>query len=209
MKYLAISFGLVLLGIGACVCFSYLIAPHPWYTEANTVIPEEGAESTDAEIFSKTEKLKPDFKFLLKIAAPELVGLENWLNTSPIESLESLRGKVVLIDFWTYSCINCIHTLPYVQALHEKYADEGLVVLGVHAPEFQYERKLKNVQAAVKKNGLTYPIVQDNEFATWRAYKNRYWPAVYLIDKEGFVRYTHFGEGKYEETEKAVRALLK
>jgi len=140
--------------------------------------------------------------------APELIGLENWINSEPILSMEELRGKVVLVDFWTYSCINCIRTLPYIESWHEKYRDKGLVILGIHAPEFQFEQKLENVQKAVNDFGLTYPVVQDNDFKTWRAYNNRYWPAKYLIDQNGIVRYTHFGEGDYEETEQYIAELL-
>lgn len=140
--------------------------------------------------------------------APELVGLTNWINTEPIGSMKELRGQVVLLDFWTYSCINCIRTLPYIQSWHEKYADDGLVILGIHAPEFQFEQKLENVQKAVNEFGLTYAVVQDNDFKTWRAYGNRYWPAKYLIDQNGVVRYVHFGEGDYEETEANIAELL-
>jgi len=130
------------------------------------------------------------------------------LNTSGRSSLQELRGKVVIIDFRTYSCINCIRTLPYLKKLYETYVDDGLVIIGVHAPEFQFERVLKNVQKAVEEYGLTYPVVQDNTFTTRRAYNNHYWPAKYIIDKDGYVRYTHFGEGNYEETEQVVQALL-
>lgn len=140
--------------------------------------------------------------------APELIGLENWINSEPIDSIKDLQGKVVLVDFWTYSCINCIRTLPYLQSWHEKYADDGLVILGIHAPEFQFEQKPENVQKAVDEFGLTYAVVQDNDFETWRAYQNRYWPAKYLIDQNGIVRYTHFGEGKYDETEEYIAELL-
>ncbi len=140
--------------------------------------------------------------------APELTGLENWINSDPIESMGELRGKVVLIDFWTYSCINCIRTLPYLQSWHEKYQDDGLVIIGVHAPEFQFEKKFENVQKAVKDFSLTYAVVQDNDFKLWRAYANRYWPAKYLIDQEGIVRYVHFGEGEYKESEEAIVSLL-
>lgn len=140
--------------------------------------------------------------------AKELNGLTNWINSEPINSMEELKGKVVLIDFWTYSCINCIRTIPHIQAWHEKYADEGLVIIGVHAPEFQFEQIPENVQKAVNNFGITYKVVQDNDFTLWKAYKNKYWPAEYLIDREGNVRYTHFGEGKYEETEKAITDLL-
>ena len=141
--------------------------------------------------------------------APEIKGLSHWINSEKINSMKELRGKVILVDFWTYSCFNCINTFPYVQAWHEKYAKDGLVVLGIHAPEFSFERKLDNVKQAVKKHGLTFPIALDNGFKLWRAYRNRYWPAFYLVDKNGVVRYTHFGEGRYQETEAAIVSLLK
>lgn len=139
--------------------------------------------------------------------APELVGTGQWFNSEPL-ALKDLKGQVVLIDFWTYSCINCLRTLPYLQQWYETYQDEGLVIIGVHAPEFAFEKVADNVANFVDKNGLTYPIVQDNDFATWQAYNNRFWPAHYLIDKDGQVRREHFGEGKYEETEAAIRQLL-
>jgi len=140
--------------------------------------------------------------------APEFRGLTDWINSSEISSMNELRGKAVLINFWTFGCINCIHTLPHIQKWHEKYKDRGLAVLGIHAPEFAFERNLDNVIAAVEKYGLTYPIAIDNGFKLWRAYKNRYWPAMYLIDKKGIVRYMHFGEGRYRETEAAIVHLL-
>jgi thiol-disulfide isomerase/thioredoxin len=141
--------------------------------------------------------------------APEISGLSHWINSKKISSMKELRGKVILVDFWTYSCFNCINTFPYVQSWHEKYAKDGLVVLGIHAPEFLFERKLDNVKQAVQKHGLTFPIALDNGFKLWRAYGNRFWPAFYLIDKNGVVRYTHFGEGRYRETEAAIVSLLK
>ena len=141
--------------------------------------------------------------------APEISELGDWINSKKIRSMKELRGKVVLVDFWTYSCYNCINTFPYVQSWHEKYAKDGLVVLGIHAPEFRYERKLDNVKRAVKKHGLTFPIALDNGFKVWRAYGNRFWPAFYLVDKNGVVRYRHFGEGRYRETEAAIANLLK
>lgn len=139
--------------------------------------------------------------------APELAGISNYINTEQV-TLADLRGKVVLVDFWTYSCINCIRTLPYLNAWHEKYSDDGLVILGVHSPEFDFEKNPDNVQAAVEKFGVQYPVVQDNDMETWDAYENRYWPRKYLVDDEGFIRYDHIGEGAYEETEKVIQALL-
>lgn len=140
--------------------------------------------------------------------APEFIPDARWLNSPPLSLRESLRGKVVLIDFWTYSCINCIRTLPYLRAWHQEYKDDGLVIVGVHAPEFEFEKKLENVERAVRDFELTYPIVLDNDFLLWRGYENRYWPAKYLLDAQGRIRYTHFGEGKYEETAAAIKALL-
>jgi thiol-disulfide isomerase/thioredoxin len=141
--------------------------------------------------------------------APEITGLTNWINSHTINSMSDLKGKVVLVDFWTYSCYNCINTLPYVKSWYKKYKNDGFVVLGIHAPEFKFERNLKNVKKAVKSNGIKFPVALDNGFKLWRAYRNRYWPAFYLIDKNGYVRYTHFGEGSYKNTEAAIASLLK
>lgn len=140
--------------------------------------------------------------------APEVIPGGVWFNSAPL-TLQQLKGKVVIVDFWTYSCINCQRTMPYLRAWHEKYKDKGLVIIGVHSPEFEFEKSEKNVAQAIKDFKLPYPIVQDNDFATWRAYNNRYWPAKYIIDKEGYIRYTHFGEGAYDETEKVIQNLLK
>jgi cytochrome c biogenesis protein CcdA/thiol-disulfide isomerase/thioredoxin len=139
--------------------------------------------------------------------APELVGITGWLNTDPV-TLADLRGKVVLLDFWTYSCINCQRTLPYLIGWAEEYADDGLVVLGVHSPEFAFERVERNVADNARRLGVTYPIALDSDFHTWRAYDQRYWPAHYLIDAEGTVRQVHYGEGAYAETEALIRELL-
>jgi len=140
-------------------------------------------------------------------AAPPLEGAVQWLNSAPL-SLEELRGKVVLVDFWTYSCINCLRSLPHVKAWSERYRDQGLVVVGVHAPEFAFERSIANVERAVRDLGIDYPVAIDNDYAIWRAFANRYWPAHYFIDARGRVRYHHFGEGKYEESEQVIRQLL-
>ncbi len=139
--------------------------------------------------------------------APELENLV-FLNTETPLRLADLRGQVVLLEFWTFDCINCIRTLPYIQAWHETYADQGLVVIGNHYPEFSYERDLGNVMAAVERLGLTYPIAQDNDRATWGAYNQRYWPTVILIDKAGNIRYRHIGEGRYDRTESVIQTLL-
>lgn len=140
-------------------------------------------------------------------AAPEFAGIEAWLNSNPL-TMQGLKGKVVLIDFWTYSCINCVRTLPYITDWDSKYRDQGLVIVGVHSPEFEFEKKLDNVKAAIAQHGIRYPVALDNNLSTWVNFNNRYWPAHYLIDREGKVVYTHFGEGKYDVTENNIRYLL-
>ncbi len=139
--------------------------------------------------------------------APEFGGIEAWINGGPL-TMEELRGSVVLVDFWTYTCINCIHTYPFLKEMHAKYADDGLVIVGVHSPEFEFEKNYDSVVEATQKDALVWTMAQDNDFITWRRYNNRYWPAEYLIDKDGVVRYTHFGEGAYAETEDVIRELL-
>ena len=139
--------------------------------------------------------------------APEFAGTQEWINSQPL-LMQELRGKVVLIDFWTYSCINCIRTLPFLQTWHERYADEGLVIVGVHTPEFEFEKVYDNVVQATKDMGVAWPVVQDNGRSVWDSYNNRFWPAKYLIDKDGVIQYRHFGEGRYAETEQEIRRLL-
>ncbi|AKA80862.1 cytochrome C biogenesis protein [Pseudomonas synxantha] len=138
---------------------------------------------------------------------PSLAGAVEWLN-SPALTSESLRGKVVLVDFWTYDCINCQHALPYVKDWAQKYEKDGLVVIGVHTPEYGFERIISNVRDEVKKLGITYPVAIDNNYAIWRNFDNQYWPAHYLIDAKGQVRFTHFGEGGYKTQEKMIQQLL-
>lgn len=139
---------------------------------------------------------------------PSLSGAVQWLNSPPLTT-ESLRGKVVLVDFWTYSCINCLRSLPYVKAWAEKYRDQGLVVIGVHAPEFAFERDIGNVTKEAKKLGIDYPIAIDNNYSIWRAFNNQYWPAHYFIDATGHIRYQHFGEGDYAQSERVIQELLR
>lgn len=139
--------------------------------------------------------------------APELTN-ETWLNVNAPLRLANLRGKVVALEMWTFGCINCQHVIPSLKEWDEKYRDQGLVIIGNHYPEFSFEEDLTNLQAAVAKNGIEYAVTQDNDGATWNAYKNRYWPALYLIDKNGRFRYIHIGEGRYHETESAIQTLL-
>src|SRR5882724_664487 len=133
-------------------------------------------------------------------SAPNFAGVNQWFNSGPL-NMGSLRGKVVLVNFWTYGCVNCVRTLPHVTRMHALYHDKGLVVVGVHTPEFPFERSAGNVQAALKRHGIHYPVAQDNDHATWNAYGNRYWPAQYIIDKSGRIALTHFGEGNHAEIE--------
>jgi thiol-disulfide isomerase/thioredoxin len=130
-----------------------------------------------------------------------------WLNSPPLTSGD-LRGKVVLVEFWTYGCVNCQRTLPYVKAWSAKYSQDGLLVIGVHTPEFGFEKDRSNVERAVRDLGITYPVVMDNQYEIWNAYKNTYWPAQYLMDAQGRHRYQHFGEGAYQETESMIQTLL-
>jgi thiol-disulfide isomerase/thioredoxin len=142
-----------------------------------------------------------------RAAAPSLVGISKWFNSAPL-SISDLRGKVVLVDFWTYGCYNCVNTLPYVTKLYERYKDKGLVVVGIHTPEFPFERSADNVQAALKRHGITYPVGQDNDSATWNAWRNQYWPAQYIVDQHGNIVFSHAGEGQYDEIERTIQRLL-
>lgn len=138
---------------------------------------------------------------------PSFSGGVQWLNSAPLTT-EALRGKVVVVDFWTYSCINCLNALPSVKAWASKYKDKGVIVIGVHTPEFAYEKDLKNVRNSVRDLGITYPVVTDNNYAIWRAYNNQYWPAQYFIDTQGRIRHHHFGEGEYQESDHVIQQLL-
>ena len=138
--------------------------------------------------------------------APAIVS-DAWINTKPI-AWDSLRGTVVMVEFWTFGCINCQNVIPLMKSVYADYKDRGFTLLSVHSPEFDYEKQLPNVKDAVKKWGITYPVAQDNDFANWNAYRNHYWPSLYLIDKEGYLRFSHIGEGDYEKIDAAVRQLL-
>lgn len=139
--------------------------------------------------------------------APDFVGIDQWLNSAPL-SMAGLRGKVVLVDFWAFRCINCIRTLPSIKRLYGSYAGRGFVVVGVHTPELAEEHSTTGLQAAVRRFGITYPVAQDNESATWNAFANQYWPAQYIIDRGGRIVFTHVGEGDYELIDRKIRSLL-
>jgi thiol-disulfide isomerase/thioredoxin len=139
--------------------------------------------------------------------APEISN-DIWLNVDAPLRLTDLRGKVVIVEMWTFGCINCQNVMPSLKEWHEKYRDQGLVIIGNHYPEFSYEENLDNLKEAIARFDIQYPVAQDNDGATWRAYKNHYWPALYLIDKQGHIRYVHIGEGRYKETEENIKVLL-
>jgi len=166
-------------------------------------LDETKSTSTLTEIDSLLKIDKSGFK-----VAPDLVGIAHYLNTTPEELTEEIKDKVVLYDIWTYSCINCVRTLPYITAWNDKYADQGLLIVGIHSPEFEFEKDPKNVEMAIGKYGIKYPVVLDNDMKTWKAFENNYWPRKYIADHEGYIRYDHIGEGDYQETEKIIQQLL-
>jgi cytochrome c biogenesis protein CcdA/thiol-disulfide isomerase/thioredoxin len=212
--------GLVM--IGAAVLFTTAIPTDlataaPGFTsslqklERSSAAAKRIAKLTHARTtFSKAPAASASAKKLKDYGpAPQFAGISDWLNTGgkPL-SMAGLRGKVVLVDFWTYSCVNCIRTLPYVKSWDARYRDKGLVIVGVHTPEFAFEHVVSNVRAAIRDQGIHYPVAIDNDYGTWQAYGNQYWPADYLIDRAGHVRDVHFGEGQYAETERAIQQLL-
>ena len=163
----------------------------------------------NSDIMVKSQRESVAAKELKYPVAKELVSPDGYINTEPgLTIKDNIGKKVILVDFWTYSCINCQRTLPYLNSWEEKYADKGLLIIGVHTPEFAFEKEYNNVLAAVEKYGIKYPVVLDNEYRTWSAYQNRYWPRKYLIDIDGFIVYDHIGEGAYDETEKKIVELL-
>lgn len=171
---------------------------------------QKGLDSLKGKNSSLPIKTDTSGLFNADVPAADFIGITHWITEDgkPI-SISSLKGKVVLVDFWTYTCINCIRTLPYVTSWYDKYHDKGFVVVGIHTPEFEFEKNTANVENAMKQFGIHYPVGQDNDYATWNNYNNQYWPAEYLIDANGIVRRTHFGEGEYDQMEKAIQILLK
>ncbi len=167
---------------------------------SSTIVQDAMSSSERADEVAKKESKYGRAK---EISTPDV-----FLNVDSINIEDNIGKKVILVDFWTYSCINCQRTLPYLNSWHEKYADDGLLILGLHTPEFEFEKELGNVQRAVDKWKIKYPVILDNDFSTWRAYENRYWPRKYIIDIDGFIVYDHIGEGAYEETEKVIVDLL-
>jgi thiol-disulfide isomerase/thioredoxin len=191
------------------------ITPEPTAapTDAPTIMvpatpaPQASPSSSSAPTAAKPAVTRPALALPDLGPAAEFAGISQWVNSAPL-TLASLRGKVVLVDFWTLGCYNCVNTLPYVTGWYEKYKDQGLVVIGVHTPEFAYERDAKNVKDAVARHQIGYLVAQDNEFVTWNAYRNRYWPAAYFVDARGRIRHIQIGEGGYDKAEQVIQQLL-
>ena len=208
--YLRQALGGIIAGAAVLMIFGLdlrVAAKVPAYTRALQGLEESAAARSEIEdLLGRRGHIAED---QLKDygVAPEFTGIGLWLNTEPL-SVAALRGKVVLVDFWTYSCINCLRTLPYVRGWDRAYREDGLVVVGVHTPEFAFEHSAANVRRAVTSFGIDYAVALDNDYGTWDAWANQYWPAKYLIDRNGHVRYAHFGEGDYAETEDVIRTLL-
>ncbi|MBD2436775.1 thioredoxin family protein [Nostoc sp. FACHB-110] len=169
-----------------------MVIPTTVITPSMTTTPSEQATTT----LPSNAKTLPEFK-----------GISQWLNSPPLNTAD-LKGSVVLLQFWTFGCINCQRTLPYITRWHQKYVDKGLKVIGVHTPEFAFEKDINNVKQALKKHKINYAVPIDNEFQTWNAYQNEYWPHLFLADRQGIIRYDHIGEGAYTETEQMIQQLL-
>jgi thiol-disulfide isomerase/thioredoxin len=186
------------VGLGAVVV---LVAAAVVFYAVSNPTPGSGATGGSA---ASSDALLPASQ---RMPAPEFTGIDKWINSKPL-TMAGLRGKVVLIDFWTFSCVNCVRTLPHLSALYNRYSSKGLVIVGVHSPEFDFEKNLTNVANAVKRLKVTWPVAVDSEMATWNAWNNEVWPAEYLVDQQGRVAYVNLGEGNYDETAGAVQALL-
>jgi cytochrome c biogenesis protein CcdA/thiol-disulfide isomerase/thioredoxin len=204
------ALGVAVLAVAALMVYGVdkdLQTRVPEYTRALQGLEESAAAQGELEELVGAPGLAEEERLDDFGPAPEFQAIEGWINSESL-TMQALRGKVVVIDFWTYSCINCLRTLPHVTAWYEAYRDEGLVIVGVHTPEFAFEREAGNVRRAVRDHGITYPVALDPDYGTWQAWLNRYWPAKYFVDRRGHIRYAHFGEGDYEESERVIRRLL-
>ncbi|PZU93376.1 MAG: redoxin [Pseudanabaena sp.] len=196
--------GLGLFGAGSAAIASQILNNKDSLASVNPANNQTSPNSsTTAQVeLPKTEVAQTNIQKL-----PEFQGISQWLNSAPL-SVQDLRGNVVLVQIWTFGCINCQRTLPYITGWHEKYTAKGLKVIGIHTPEFAFERDVNNIKDAMQKNKIYYPVGLDNEFKTWRAYNNEYWPHLFLADRQGNLRYDHIGEGAYSQTEQTIQQLL-
>jgi cytochrome c biogenesis protein CcdA/thiol-disulfide isomerase/thioredoxin len=211
IAWLKRSFGVeewVRRALGGAAVLSVVAIALGWDTRFLAQYSTYGTEATERRLIEQLAGVPGQKESVEARMAPPMTGATHWLNSPPLDDA-ALRGHVVLVDFWTYSCINCLRTLPYLKAWDDKYRDQGLLIIGVHSPEFVFETELGNVQRAVSELGIKYPVALDNKYAIWNAYENRYWPAHYLMDAQGRIRYEHFGEGAYDETEHMIQALLR
>lgn len=174
--------------------------------KTSSAVSNPPAENPAVVNTPQAEKL-PEIAVAGRNTMPEFQGISHWFNSNPL-TVSQLKGKVVLLQFWTFACINCQRTLPYIVKWNQKYQAKGLQVVGVHTPEFGYERELNNIQRAIKQHQITYPVPVDNDFKTWRAYENEYWPHLFIADRQGILRYDHIGEGAYDTTENMIQRLL-
>ncbi|MEH2283993.1 MAG: thioredoxin family protein [Nostoc sp.] len=193
-RQLLFYLGLGVVGIGAAATFSNFRK-----VNAPSISPANRNNTQDSESIT----VKPPASNSL----PEFQGISEWLNSTPL-SIADLKGSVVLIQFWTFACINCQRTLPYITRWHRQYKSQGLKVIGIHTPEFAFERDANNIKKALRQHQITYPVPVDNEYKTWNAYENQYWPHIFLADRQGLLQYDHIGEGAYEKIEQTIRQLL-
>ena len=193
--------------VAITVAVGLILASSSYFLGANTLEAAPSSESQPLEQNGNTQNHfiidKAQFK-----KAPEFTGITGFINNPNSIKLADLKGKVVLVHFWTYTCINCIHTIPYLNDWYQKYSNRGLVIIGVQTPEFSNEKNIDNVKTAVNQFKIKYPVILDNNYATWNAYGNNYWPRDYLVDNQGYIRYSHIGEGDYGETEQMIQSLL-
>ena len=192
-----------------------VLAPTVYLTGASTVratTPGQGATSSVSAVLPAVQNGNTQNHFIIDKSqfkkAPEFTGVTGFVNTPAPIKLADLKGKVVLVHFWTYTCINCIHTIPYLNDWYQKYSNKGLVIVGVQTPEFSDEKNINNVKTAVSNFQIKYPVILDNNYVNWNAYGNNYWPRDYLVDNQGYIRYNHIGEGDYAQTEQMIESLL-
>lgn len=196
-RQLLLYLGLGILGTGATAAFGFSTKRKNSTATTLPTLPVTDTTKPEAVVLTATGKALPNFQ-----------GIQQWLNSDPL-TIADLQGNVVLIQFWTFACINCQRTLPYITQWHSQYAAQGLKVIGVHTPEFAFERDLHNIEQALKQHQIAYPVAIDNDYQTWKAYSNHYWPHLFLADRRGLMRYDHIGEGAYNTTEQTIQQLLK